>query len=459
MKILLIEPAKSPLSMAGEDVFLYEPLALEYLAAGVADHHDVKILDLRLDKGLHAVLNGFSPDVVGITAYTVHVNTVRKLFRDVKEWNPRVLTVVGGHHATIRPEDFVTPHVDLIVLGEGAFSFKQIVEQHEKGSGFEDVPGLALVKDDAITRIVPQAPVDLDAFPFPLRDKTAPYRKHYFSEWMKPLASIRTSKGCPFRCNFCALWKISDGKYRTRQPEQVVAELEGIQEPFVFFADDESLVDTKRMLKLARLIKEAGIRKGFFLYGRSDTIVRHPDLLEAWKEVGLHRVFVGLEAFRDKDLLNIRKGSTVSDNERAVRILHDLELDIYASFIVRPDFEKDDFAAMSRFCRRLELNFASFSVLTPLPGTDLFEEVKDQMITHNYDYFDFIHTLLPTRLPLKDFYREYYELYRKSVPPSKGLSFLRRYSWKEIPGVMVVYERWLKRLKRLDRDYAELLSS
>ena len=456
MKILLIEPAKPPLSMAGDDISMFEPLALEYLAAGVADDHDVRILDLRLENSLHAVLKEFHPDIVGITAYTVHVNTVKALFEEVKTWNPHVLTVVGGHHATIEPADFVSPSIDLVVLGEGVFTFREIVERYGRGRGFEGIQVVAAASHGELSETTPKMPMDLDAFPFPLRKMTSRYRKRYYSEWMKPLASIRTSKGCPFRCNFCALWKISGGKYLKRQPEKVVEELGGIEEEFIFLADDESLVDTSRMKHLAHLIKEADIRKRYFLYGRSDTIVRNPELLEMWREIGLERVFVGLEFFRDEDLGYFRKGSTVSDNEKAVKILHDLDLDIYASFIVRPDFDRDDFAALRQFCRRLELNFASFAVLTPLPGTDLYNEVKDQFITRHYDYFDLIHTVLPTKLPLDDFYREYHGLYRKAVPVSKGLSFLMKYPWREIPGTLMKWERWLNRLKRLGRDYAAL---
>ncbi len=156
---------------------------------------------------------------------------------------------------------------------------------------------------------------------------------------MKPLASIRTSKGCPHRCNFCALWKLTAGRYLKRNRKKLVEELAGIDEKFVFFADDESLVDASRMKTLARLIREAGIRKSYFLYGRSNTVA-NPEVLEMWKEIGLERVFVGLEFFRDEDLQYIRKGSTAGDNENAVKVLQDLDIDIYASFIVRPEFKR-----------------------------------------------------------------------------------------------------------------------
>jgi radical SAM superfamily enzyme YgiQ (UPF0313 family) len=453
VKILLIEPAKAPRTIGGEDIFLYEPLALEYLAAGVRENHDVEILDMRLEKSLEAVFERTNPDVVGITSYTVHVNTVRKLFERIKGWNPRVLTVVGGHHATVAPDDFISPSIDLIVMGEGVFSFKEIVNQHECGKGFDGIPGVTITGNDSLIINEQSNITDLDIYPFPDRTFTARYRPHYYSEWMKPLASIRTSKGCPYRCKFCALWKLAGGKYLKRKPEKVVEELADLDENFVFFADDESLVDVSRMRTMARLIREAGIQKRYFLYGRSDTIARNPDLLELWREVGLERVFVGLEFFREEDLLDIRKGSTLSDNEQAVKVLQSLGIDIYASLIVRPEFTRDDFYALNQYCRDLDLDFATFAMLTPLPGTDFYQEVKDRMITHNFDFFDFIHTLLPTSLPLKDFYAAYFRLYQGAIPLSKRLAMLRKLALKDIPAMMVNSTRTFNQLRNAYKDY------
>jgi hypothetical protein len=96
-----------------------------------------------------------------------------------------------------------------------------------------------------------------------------------------------------------------------------------------------------------------------------------------------------------------------------------------------------------------------FSVLTPLPGTDFYEEVKDQLITDNYDCFDFVHTLLPTELPLRAFYKEYYNLNMKYVAFSKGMAYLRKFAWKDIPVVLLKALRYQKRLKKLYRDYED----
>jgi len=270
---------------------------------------------------------------------------------------------------------------------------------------------------------------------------------------MKPLASIRTSKGCPYRCKFCALWKLTSGRYFKRKPEKIIEELIEIDEGYVFFADDESLLDAPRMTKLARLIKENGIKKRYFLYARSDTITKNPDLLMDWRDIGLERVFVGIEFCQDEDLDYIQKKSTSKDNNRAVQILHDLGIDVYASFIIRPEFTSSDFASLRKYCRQLKLCFASFAVLTSLPGTDLYQDVSDRMIVHNYDYFDFIHTLLPTTLPLKEFYSEYHRLYISGIPLNKQLAFLQKFPLKELPNLIDSGRRFYGQLKAAYLDY------
>jgi hopanoid C-3 methylase len=456
LKILLIEPPKSPVTIGGEEVFLFEPLALEYVAAGVAGHHDVRILDMRLDKGLASVLRDFRPEVVGFTAYTVHVNTVCRLARDIKTWNRDTVTVVGGHHATVAPTDFAVPQIDLVVTGEGIEPFCEIIRRHEARKGFQGIPGVAFHAENGFRIEEAGTGIELDAAPLPARSLTALYRKHYYCEWMKPLASIRTSKGCPHRCSFCAEWKTAHGRYLKRSPDRVVEELARIDEECLFFADDESLVDVGRMARMASLIKQADIRKRYFLYGRSDTIARHPELLKCWRDIGLERVFIGMEFVRDADLEYIRKRSTVSDNEQAVKVLQDLGIDIYASFIIRPEFSREDFAAYRSYCRRLGLNFATFSVLTPLPGTDLFEEVKDRLLTRNFDYYDFIHTLLPTKIPLNDFFAELTGLYLNAIPPLTQLAMLKRYSLRDIPPLLGRSRRAFARLRTISRDYDEL---
>ena len=181
--------------------------------------------------------------------------------------------------------------------------------------------------------------------------------------------------------------------------------------------------------------------------------MKHPSLIESWKEVGLKRVFVGLEFFRDDDLKQIRKGSTIKNNIEAVRILKYLDIDIFPNFMVKPDFTKSDFKELRKFCLNLDLDFIGFSVMTPFPGTDFFDEVKNNLIIDNYDYHDFFHTHLPTKLPLKEFYKEYVSLYNNAISISKQIAFLKKYPIAEIPSLFKMYFRFTKQLKNIDKDY------
>jgi radical SAM superfamily enzyme YgiQ (UPF0313 family) len=436
-RILLIQPGKIQGTSGTEDVFLFEPLALEYLAAVIIADHEVRIADLRLEKNLKSIFEEFKPDIVGITSYTVNVNCVKGLFRQIKAWNQNVFTVVGGHHATVAFEDFIEPYIDLIVNGEGVFIFKEVVKRVDEKRGFEGIDGIVFRLNGKIIRSPARSVDDLDIFPFPARALTEKYRKYYYSEWKVPMASIRTSQGCPFRCSFCALWKLNGGRYLTRSPENIVKELSGIKEESVFFADDESLIDTKRMSELADRISEAGIRKRYFLYGRSDTIVKHPQLIEKWKGIGLERIFIGLEFFRDEDLKNVGKRSTVRDNDEAVRILQNLGIKVFGSFIVRPDFTRKDFREFKVYSRKLSLDFAVLSILTPLPGTDYYKEVKEKLITSNYDHFDLLHAILPTTLPIKEFYKEFFNLYRKLISPKQWFKVLIKYPLHEMFKILI----------------------
>lgn len=459
MNILLIQPPKSPMVIGGEDVHIYEPLDLEYIAAGVSDYHEVKILDMRLEKNLQANLNEFKPDVVGITACTTHVNTVKQLFSKIKAWNPEILTVVGGHHAIACPQDFQVEDIDVIVVGEGVFTFQEIIAKFEKGKKYLfdmlDNPDLKKKKIFEAREIH----VDLDAYPLPRRDLTKKYRNNYFSEWMKPLASMVTSKGCTNKCNFCCLWKQTGGKYLKRRPENIVKELETISEEYIFFADAESMLDAERMEYLAHLIKKRGIKKKYYLYSRSDTVVKYPKLFEIWADIGLVRVFIGFEFFRNEELDNVNKGLTIKDNENAMKILKECNIDMIASFLVRPEYTQEDFKAFGNYCRelksRLELDSAvfTFTVLTPLPGTDFYQQVESQLITKNCDYFDLYHTVLPTKLPLKQFYEELFNLYMKIYKPKDMISLFKKYRLKDVPENMLRIKNMNQKMKNAYKDY------
>ena len=451
MRIMLIQPPSG--SDFSDKVFLHEPLALEYLGAGLKlDGHEVRLHDTRLEPDWEKAMSAFDPGLVGLTGYTIQLPVICSLADRIKCLRPQTTVVVGGHHATVSPGDLNRPSIDILVIGEGVAAIREIVAHLELNSDPGDIPGLAFPGSRMrFTGARPYTP--LDDLPLPDRTLTASYRRHYFSEWMKPLASIRTSLGCTARCNFCALWEITGGKYLRRKPELVVEELMTIEEKDIFFCDDESMCDIKRMDRLADLIREAGLRKRYFLYARGDTIVRNPSLFAKWRDVGLHLVFVGMETFSQDRLGRMDKGLSIHEQEGAAKILGDLGVIMYASFMVEPDFTREDFAALRKYIRRLKLRHASYSIMTPLPGTRLYEKRKNEMLPYQPELYDFLHTTLPTKLPLAEFYSLFAGLYENAIPAHRSLRTLALYGPGRIPGILKLIPEAIKMIKDNHQDH------
>ncbi len=426
MKVMLIQPPSyDPLT---DQFFLFEPLAMEYLGAGLKlDGHTVELLDARLEPDIEGAFSRFQPDLIGITGFTSHVNIMKAIARRLKSVSPEVFVVVGGHHATVRPEDFNEREIDAVVIGEGVFTLREIAKTVGKGRWPSDISGTAIPNPHGMLFQTPRPYTDLNELPFPDRSLTARHRKHYFSEWFKPLASIRTSLGCTARCNFCSLWSLTGGKYLRRDPLAVVEELKSIAEPNVFFCDDESMCDAKRMGRLADLIREVGIRKNYFLYGRVDTIVKHPELFAKWAKIGLAQVFVGMEDFSDKRLANMNKGITTDQQIGAAKILDELGIMMYASYMVDPTYSREDFRNLLAYVRQLKHKYATFTVMTPLPGTQLHRDREREIINCGPEFYDMIHALLPTTLPLQEFYEELANLWAKAVPLYRVIPTLTRF--------------------------------
>lgn len=452
MNVLLIQPpSQNPLM---DQIYLFEPLALEYLGAGVQqDGHRVRLLDARLDPDIERAVRDFQPDVVGLTAFTSHLNIVRELAASLRRLKPQAFLVIGGHHATVAPADFNDSAFDLVVIGEGVVALREILRELAGARDFPGIAGLGMPGQAGMQFTAPRAYTPLDELPLPDRSLTAAWRARYFSEWFKPLASVRTSLGCTARCTFCALWAITGGKYLRRDPAAVVEELKGIAEENVFFCDDESMCDTRRMEQLADLIAAAGIRKRYFLYARVDTIVRHPDLFARWARLGLSQVFVGMEDFSNERLAAMKKGVTTDQQIEAAGILRQLGVMMYASFMVDPAYTREDFRALTSYIRKLKLTYATFTVMTPLPGTELHATRRDALLSDKPELYDMLHALLPTRLPLPEFYAEMAKLYSGAVPMYRSLPTLLRYGLHGLLLRLRLFGTFLQRVRTAHLDY------
>lgn len=410
MRILLIKP---PLNRNLFTPSCGEPLELEYLASAVKEH-EVEILDMRIDKNLDLKLERFNPHLVGVTSYTCDANAAKDVLKEVKKHRSGIINAIGGHHATFLPAYFAAPFIDVVFLGMSDISFKEYVNTVENGGDPRSVKNIAIRTDESLLFTErTHFDVNLDSLPFPARHLTDLYRKYYRDHMRYRTVYMMTSRGCPFRCTFCACWNLMEGKYIVRSPESIVEEIAGLPEDvdLVNFSDDNTLHGIGRAWRLSNLIRERKMRRKFSMFARADTIVKHPDLIKNFKEIGLQYLTVGIEAIKDEDLDNLNKRVTVQTNNEAIRILQRLGISNAAHFIVCPDYTKEDFEELFNYVCRLNLFHPLFTVLTPLPGTELYRKTHDQLVIRDYDFFDFVHSVLPTKLSRREFYHQFARLY------------------------------------------------
>jgi radical SAM superfamily enzyme YgiQ (UPF0313 family) len=421
MKVLLVKPALDRPTIAGGEITELEPLELEYLAAALKDH-DVELVDLRYDRDVASAVRRFQPDVVGVTALSVHYYQALAILRTVKQIDERIYTVVGGHHATLLPGDFQRADVDAIVCGEGVFTFVALLRRLERGVPPVDVPGLWYRPNGEFVCTGARNDIDrIDDLPLPDRDITRRYRDRYIHFWWRPAALMRTSAGCQYRCAYCPIWKAAGGRWTYRAPERVADELATIREGFVYFADDNMFFDRDRTAALCRAIAERGIRKEYFLFSRADAVMRCRDLIPRWAEIGLRQVFLGLEAVDVEKLKPLNKRTSAATNEEAVRLLKSNGIDPLASFMVFPDFTAEDFDRVYDYVERLGVYYCEYSVLTPAPGSDLYHRERDRLTTDDYRLYDYMHPVLPTRLGEHEFFRQLARLYWRTYSPGRAV--------------------------------------
>lgn len=416
MRILLVRPRPPKHTLGLKNIMICEPLELEYLAAGVRDH-DVKIADEILGGRTLDIIGQFKPDVVGTSSYITGVNEVRRICREAKSYNPKIVTVVGGVHATVVPEDFCRPEIDIIVQGEGIETFRDVIDRLEEGRDLSEVPGLAFPEEEALrlgpARIIEQE--SLDRLPFPRRDLTSHYRRKYYYLYHRPVTIMRTSLGCPFRCTFCFCWKINEGRYLVRSPESVAAELKTIETKEVYIVDDTFLLNRERLLELAEVIRRRDIRKEYLVYGRTDFIAANEDVIKEWAEIGLKAVIVGLEYTSDSELGKVNKLTTRDENDLAIEILQRNRIDIYGSFILGTEYDKRDFRRLGEYIEEKKLFYLVLQPLTPLPGTEIFKEYEHLLTVEreSFPIWDLSHLVLPSRLTHRQFYWQMAALYAR----------------------------------------------
>lgn len=454
LKILLVKPDISHISVGFTSLARVAPLDLMMVASSVPQHVR-RILDLRLEKrrtALEDELAEFRPDIVGVTAYSAESQEAKELCRRVKAVLPEAVTVMGGYHATMAPEDVLRDQaVDFVVIGEGEDTFPELVEEIQKGDGLERVRGIAYRRDGSIRYTPPRPQIfDLDRLPFPDWGLVSRYQSYYYLNVMGVVGSVETTRGCPFDCNFCSVWVFHRRRYRKKSPSRVLQELKRLpaKTDVIAFVDDEFWADARRALEIAELIlaepEDSPLRsRRYWAQVRTNDIVSHPELVENWARAGLKVLLLGIESHKDAELDELHhKRNKVQTAVQALEIMRRHRVEAWGCFIVNPAWGEVDFEELIKFVRQNEIAFPQFTVLTPLPGTVLTERlVREGVLEPSqfpFQLLDFLHSTIGTSLPLRRFYELLARLYRETSMAS-NLALYKRVVCND-----VLNRAWLK---------------
>lgn len=422
MKILLVNPPNCGRSTSQEKfglpaiqrIFRGEPLALEALA-GNLDEHETQILDLKIQgESLADTILDFNPDLVGLTSLTCEARTVLRLCREIGELKKDITLVVGGVHASNDPGFFNHPAVDYVVVGLGKASFRELVSAIEKESFLHPIPGVAKTNPSGRLSFIPRdyRKEDIVESRAPRYDLVDRYRDQYLVPFPRlQMGFVATAFGCPNSCSFCSIANLTGKRYLTCSPGYVIRDIKLLGDiPVIRLVDANTFGDVQRAQALGHALVEADLRKHFMVDACADTVVNHRELFHLWKKAGLRAVVVGFEEINNTLLARWSKKNTVNIIREAISILHDLEISIVGDFIISPDYREKDFQTLARFIEENTVQLPVFTVLTPLPGTPLYQSMKDKIVIHDLDYYTLTNAVTPTRLPEKEFYQSMNEL-------------------------------------------------
>jgi radical SAM superfamily enzyme YgiQ (UPF0313 family) len=446
MNILLINPAS-------KTSLVCPPLGLAYLAASLQkSNYQVTILDYSLEKfskeNLLKIIKEKNISIIGLTAVTPNIKETLFLANLIKKKFPKKIIILGGPHATLQAEKILktTGSIDYILRGEGEIRLPKLIEYILKKECPENLAGLTFRKNNQIIN-TPEADFisNLDNLPFPAREllDIQKYSKHLFSV-RKPATTILTSRGCPYHCIYCSK-PITGSKFRARSPENVVSEIELLKNKYnikeIIFYDDTFTLDKERVLKICQSM----IEKKLGIQWKCETRVNLVDeeLLKLMKKAGCYLIAYGIESGSQKILDILKKNITLSQIERSIKITKEAGIDVLGYFMLGiPGENEKDIQKTINFAKKLNIDYAQFSIATAYPETELYQIAKSQ-----------------NKLP-KDFSESFYALgSQKNIISLCDLApkTLERYSKKAYHSFYLrptyIYQRLLKINPKRDFNY------
>ncbi len=378
---------QQPLSKkAAEKLGIFPSLPLLGLASWMRSlGYPVDYLDLHaknlLPEEAERYVRDHDPDVVALTAKTLGWPAVIELAEMVRVASPRALIVVGGPHLTLYAEESLTwDCFDIACTGDGEEIFREIVERYDSGSELDGIPGTCIRRPSGETVSYPAAPVprDIDKYPMTAWD-LVDLEDYHCLTLLRPFATMVTTRGCPWHCGYCS--QVYSDRLRFRDPVLVVDEMEylvkhhGVKEIVMF--DETFTIGKKRMRRFSEEVLRRDLRVKFNIRARVDTVDR--DVLRWLRRAGLRSIHMGVEAGTDRVLKIMNKEITREQTVRAFRIAREEGIDTRGYFMIGYyDATPQDIEETIDFAAGIGLDWASFSVATALPGTDLYRVAQER---------------------------------------------------------------------------------
>lgn len=360
----------------------FPPLGIMYLASYLKKYDtecDILAIDAvaeRLDHSQIAQkINSFAADIIGISCWTFSLPDSLKVAGEIKKLMPQALICFGGPHVTIYPEETVNfKEVDFAIMGDGEKPFKELVSQLKTGSDLNLVPNIYYKKNGRIHKsIASRRETDLDSLPFP--DRTVMPIDRYYSlmDKERPLTTMVTSRGCPFKCTFCFQ---HDTGWRPRSVANIISEIEhclelGIKNFFIF--DETFTVNKKRVMNICEEIKRRGLKIVWSCRSRVDTI--DEEMIDGLADAGCKRISFGVESASGDVLERLNKKIKISQAKAAFRLAKKRNITSLADFMIGcPGEDKPKTYDSIRLAVELDPDYAQFSLFTLFPATKLYEE-------------------------------------------------------------------------------------
>jgi anaerobic magnesium-protoporphyrin IX monomethyl ester cyclase len=372
----------------------YPPLGTLLAAAVLREAgHEVHVFDNGLrhsPEEIGAELERIRPDVLAIhddgfnyltkMCLTVMRDAAFRMIALGKQAGCRV--VVNSSDSSDRAADYLNAGADVIVLGEGEATLRELLERWSCNGPWRNVPGITF-NDEGNMATTPKRAVlrDLDALPLPAWDliDPAPYKaiwqrsQGYFS------LNMATTRGCPFKCNWCAK-PIYGSRYNSRSPEHVVRELELLRERYapdhIWFADDIFGLKPGWVQRFRDILKERGLKLRYKVQSRVDLLLES-DTIDALVASGLEEVWVGAESGSQRILDAMDKGTRVEQIAEATRLLR--SKGVRVCFFLQFGYLGETESEVEQTIRMVEdlmPDDIGVSVSYPLPGTKFHELVK-----------------------------------------------------------------------------------